>query len=57
MTCGELRDFTAAFSMAAPRNNQLREGNCHPPRPEDNLCDLCGDNGVGATLFQFAELE
>jgi hypothetical protein len=43
--------------MAAPRNNQLREGNCHPPRPEDNLCDLCGDNGVGATLFQFAELE
>src|SRR5258705_12694046 len=26
MTCGELRDFTAAFSMAAPRNNQLREG-------------------------------
>src|SRR5258705_3168541 len=24
-----------------------------PPRPEDNLCDLCGDNGVGATLFQF----
>jgi len=28
MTCGKLRDFTAAFSMAAPRKNQLHEGNC-----------------------------
>jgi hypothetical protein len=40
MTCGELRDFTAAFSMAAPRNNQLREGNCHQ-RARRTTCATC----------------
>src|SRR5258706_8662074 len=62
MTCGELRDFTAAFSMAAPRNNQLREGNCHH-RARRTTCATCAgevtrpavdrNNSVRATLFHF----